>query len=85
MVTQSIAVGAGILTVIIRNLPDCLFPLAEILGLIPEGVLTSFSWQLMFFPLEYLTYLPAMLVGPFSGSILLVLVGVLKLYLQELR
>ena len=85
LVAQGIAFAAALLTIIMSNLPICLFPMAESLGLIPDGLLPRFGWQLLFFPLEYLTYLPPMLIAPYSGSILLIMVGVLKLYLQELR
>ena len=85
LVTQGIAFAAALMTIIMSNLPICLFPMAESLGLIPDGIMPRFGWQLLFFPLEYLTDLPPVLIAPYSGSILLILVGVLKLYLQELR
>ena len=85
LVAQGIAFNALLLTIIFDNLPVCLFPVAEGLGLIPEGILPHYGWQLLFYPLEYLTYLAPMFIAPYSGGILLVLVGVLKLYLQELR
>ena len=85
VVTQGIALAAALMTIKMNTLPVSLFPLAESLGLIPEGVLPRFGWALLFVPLEYLTYVPPMFIAPYSGGILLVLVGVLKLYLQELR
>ena len=33
--------------------------MAESVGLIPSGALPRFAWQLVFFPLEYLAYMPS--------------------------
>ena len=84
LVSQGIALVAAVITVITSNLTACLFPLVKRLGIIPEGILPHFGWQLLFFPLEYLTYIPPMFITSLSGAILMVLVGVLKLCMQEL-
>ena len=80
-----IAFAAGLLTIIMSYLPVCLFPLANSAGLIPEGILPHIGWQLLFLPLEYMRLTPPMIIAPYSASLLFVLAGVLKLYLQELR
>ena len=85
LVTQGIAFAAGLLSLIMSNLPICFFPMAEKYGLIPEDVMPRFAWQLVFFPLEYFSYIPPMFIAPFSGGILLTLMGVLKIYLEEVR
>ena len=85
LVAQGIAFAASIASLIWSDLPACFFPMAESVGLIPAGALPRFAWQLMSFPVEYLAYLPAMFIAPLSGGILMTELGVLKLYLQELR
>ena len=83
--TQGIAIAAALLSLAFSTLPNCYFPTAEAFGLIPEGVLPRFAWQLIFFPLEYMTYLPPMYSAPLAGSVLLILVGVVKTVGSELR
>ena len=83
--TQGIAFAAALLTLAFSTLPTCYFPAAEYLGLIPDGMLPRFAWQLIFFPLEYLTYIPPMLCSPLCGSMLLIFVGVLRTVGNELR
>ena len=85
LMTQGIAVTAALLSLAFSTLPTCYFPLLERMGLIPEAVLPRFGWQLIFFPLEYATSLPAMLIGAFAGSIVLIVVGVFNIYTNELR
>lgn len=85
LVTQGIALATGILSLLFSNLPACFFPMADKYGLIPEGVLPRFGWQLVFFPLEYFSYVPPMFAAPFSAAILLTLMGVLQVYLDQLR
>ena len=82
---QFIAFGTAIISLLWNNLPVCFFPMAESVGLIPSGALPRFPWQLVFFPLEYVAYLPPMFMAPFTGSIIVAELGVLKLYLKELR
>ena len=83
--TQAIAITAALQSLAFSTLPTCYFPTAQDLGLIPQGSLSPFEWQLLMFPLEYMTYLPPMLSAPFSASMLLILVGVLKMVGQEIR
>ena len=86
LVTQGIAFAGSISSLIWSDLPVCLFPMAENIGLIPfSGVVPRLAWQLVFFPLEYLAYLPSMFIGAFTASIVVTEVAVFKLYLQELR
>ena len=85
LVTQFIAFGTAIISLIWSHLPVCFFPMAEKAGLIPAGVLPRLAWQLVFFPQEYLAYLPPMFIAPFTASIIIAELGVLKLYLQDLR
>ena len=85
LVSQGIAFAAGLLSLIMSNLPICFFPMAEKYGLISQGIMPRFGWQLLFFPLEYFSYVPPVFIGPFSGGILLTLMGVLKIYLEEVR
>ena len=85
LVTQGIALVAALLSLVFSNLPTCYFPLLESFGLIPQGWLPRFAWQLIFFPLEYATYLPPMLIAPVAPSVLLVMVGVYRIYMNELR
>ena len=73
--TQGIALAAALLSLAFSTLPTCLFPTAESLGLLPEGLLPRFGWQLVFFPLEYIMYLPPMFSTPLAVSLLLMLVG----------
>ena len=83
--TQGIAVAAGIGPLFFTTLPTCYLPTAESLGLIPEGLLPRFAWELLFFPIEYMSYLPPMLSAPFAGTPVLVFVGVMKTFGYELR
>ena len=85
LATQGIAVAAALLSLAFSTLPTCYFPAAEYFGLIPEGTLPRFAWQLLFFPLEYATYLPPMLSAPLAGSTVLILVGVHRLVGNEIR
>ena len=83
--TQGIALMGPLFSLIYSTIPTCYFPMAESLGLIPEGLLPGFAWQLILSPLEYITYLSPMLSAPLSGSILLILEGVLSMVGHELR
>ena len=85
LVTLVIVPGAGLMAVFMNNLPVWLLPLAQRLGLIPPNLLPPIGWKLLFMPLEYLTLIPPLMMGCFTVAILFVLVGNLKLYLQELR
>ena len=83
--TQGIGLGIASLSLAFSALPSCYFPLMEGLGVIPDGALPLFAWQLIFFPLEYGTVLSAMLIESFAGSIILMVVAVCKIYTNELR
>ena len=83
--TQAIPFPAVLGSLIFSTLPTCYYPAAKNLDLIPEGTFPNFAWQLIFAPLEYVTYLPPMFPAAFSGSILLITAGVLKIYGQRLR
>ena len=83
--TQGTALSAAMISLAFSTLPTCYFPTAERLGLIPDKVLPPFAWQLIFFPLEYATYLPPMLSAPFAGSTLFIVIEVCRLYLHNLR
>ena len=72
--TQGIALAGALLSLAFSRLPTCLFPTAERFGLIPDGLLPRFEWQLVFFPLEYMMYLPPMFSTPLAISMLLMLV-----------
>ena len=85
LATQGIAIAAALLSLAFSTLPTCYFPAAESLGLIPAGLLPRFAWQLMFFPLEYATYLPPMFSAPLAGSIFLILLGVFRMVENKLR
>ena len=85
LVGQGIAFGAAIISLIWNNLPVCLFPMAESVGIIPSPDVPRFAWQLAFLPLEYLAYLPPMFMATFTASIIVAEVAVLQLYLKELR
>ena len=85
LVTQGIAITAAFCSLVFSTLPTCYFPTAESLGLIPHGLLPRFAWQLLFFPLEYITNLPPMFSAPFAGSLILILVGVFKIVGREIR
>ena len=85
LASQGVALAAALLSLAFSTLPTCYFPAIESLGLIPEGVLPRFAWQLIFFPLEYATYIPPMLIVPLNTSISLILVGVYRIYITELR
>ena len=82
---QGAAFGAGVGTVIFSSIPICFLPIANRFGHIPDGILSQFEWQLTFFPLEYLIHVPHMLCATVSGGILMILVGVLKIYTNKLR
>ena len=85
LATQGIALVAALLSIAFSTLPTCYFPAAEHFGCIPEGILPRFAWQLIFFPLEYATYLPPMFSAPLAGSIVLILVGVHKMVGNAIR
>ena len=84
-VAQGAVLVGAMYSLIFSTLPTCYFPTAERFGLIPEGLLPRFAWQLLFFPLEYATYVPAMLSTSLACSMLLILLGVSRIYLNELR
>ena len=83
--TQGAALGGPMCSLMFSNLPTCYLPTAEKLGLIPEGLLPRFAWQLLFYPLEFATYLLPSLCTPLAGSMFLILLGVFRIYLNELR
>ena len=83
--TQVIALTMALFSLAFSTLPTCYFPAMENLGLIPAGLLPRFCWQLIFFPLEYATYLPPMLIASLAGGIVLIETGVYKIYTAELR
>ena len=85
IVTQAIALGAALLSLAFSTLPVCYYPTLDRLGLIPQGVLPAFAWQLIFFPLEYATNIPPMLSAPLSGGIFIILVGVFKIFSNVMR
>ena len=85
VVTQGIALPAALLSLTFSTLPTCWFPTAESLGLIPDGLLPRLAWQLIFFPLEYATYLPPMFSASLAGSLLGITVGVHKMVGHEIR
>ena len=85
LISQGIAVAAALFSLAFSTLPACYFPLVESLGLIPDGLLPRFAWQLIFFPLEYATVLPLMLIHSFAGGIIFIVVAVYKIYINELR
>ena len=85
IVTQAIALAAALLSLAFDTLPVCYYPTLYKLGLIPEGVLTRFGWQLIFAPLEYATNIHPMLSAPFSGGIFIILVGVFKIFSNGMR
>ena len=85
LATQGIALVGPLLSLAFRALPTCYFPAAEYFGLIPQGIFPRFAWKLVFFPLEYATYLTPMLSAPFAGSIVLIIVGVHRMVGNEIR
>ena len=85
LTVNGIAAVASLLSLAFSTLPTCYFPTVERWGLIPEGLLSPFTWQLIFFPLEYATYLPPMLIAPLSGCIMIILMTVYRIYIRELR
>ena len=85
-VTQGAALASAMFSLIFSTLPTCYFPTAERLGLLPNNcMLPRFVWQLIFFPLEYAAYLAPMLCAPFGFSMLLIFIGVCRIYTNELR
>ena len=82
---QAIALAGPLLSLVYSSIPTCYFPMAESLGLIPDGLLPGFAWQLIFSPLEYITYLPPTLSAPLTGSIGLTFIGVLRIVGHTLR
>ena len=87
LVTQGIAFAASIASLIWSDLPVCFFPMAQSVGIVPSRVLPlpRFAWQLLYFPIEYLAYLPSMFIAPLAASVIIAELGVIKLYLTELR
>ena len=86
-VTVPIVVFAAVsLSILFKNLPVCLLPLAKGVGIVPKGeVLPYFTWQLIFFPLEVATAVPPLAAAGFSAGIMFIGVGVFKIYLDEVR
>ena len=85
VVTQGAAASAALFSLAFSSLPTTYFCTAERLGLVPEGLLRRFLWQLIFFPLECATYFPPMIIASLSGSIILIIVGIYRIYTMELK
>ena len=86
LVTQDIAIAAGILTVIFNTLPVCwLTVVADDLDLIPSGVISRFWWGVVFFPLEWITYIPPLFPSPVNRSVMLLGASMMKVYAHEDR
>ena len=84
--TQGVAVSAPVCSLLVSTMPTCLLPTTESLGLIPQGLLPRFAWQLLFLPLEYATHIPPMLLASLVLGILLVLIiGLSRIYCRKLR
>ena len=79
------AFTGALLSLAFSTLPTCYFPMAESFGLIPQGLLSRFTWQLLFFPLELITNIAPTFSAPLSGSLLFLSIGVLKTVGHELR
>ena len=78
--------AAASLSILFKNLPVCLLPLAKGVGIVPDrGVLPDFIWQLIFFPLEVAVAVPPLTATGFSAGIMFISVGVFKIYLDEVR
>lgn len=85
---QGVAICASLLNLIFTALPASWFTTVEALGLIPAAVVETWprlAWQLLFFPLEFVTYLLPVLCAALSASFLILSTGVLKIYTDELR
>ena len=67
------------------NLPHHWLPTLAKLELVPVKSLPYFAWQLLFAPVEFLTYLPPLLIGPLSFAILIISLGVSKMYVDAVR
>ena len=85
LMTQLVAIIAALFSLAFSTLPTCYFPVMESVGLIPEGLLPRFAWQLLLLPLEYATALPAVLITALTGTIILIAVAVHRIFLSELR
>ena len=78
--------AAASLSILFKNLPVCLLPLAKGVGIVPEqGMLPHFMWQLIFFPLEVAVAVPPLTATGFSAGIVFISVGVFKIYLDQIR
>ena len=82
---QGTAVAAGLVTIIFDNLPICFLQVGNRFGLIPDGILPHFWWQLIFSPLEHFIHVAPMLCTGFTVGILVISLGVLKVYTGKLR
>ena len=83
--SQGIVLGSSFGVLIYNNLPVCYYPTFERLGLIPQGVLPPFAWQLIFVPLEYATNLPPILTATVVCGIFLIFLGIFKILSSEMR
>ena len=81
-----IVLAAASLSILPIRLPVCLLPLAQGMGVVPQGgVLPQFMLQLIFFPLEVALAVPPLAAAGFSAGIIIISVGVFKIYLDEVR
>ena len=80
-----IAFNAAALSLVFEDLPVCVFPMVNGLGIIPQNSLPTLWWQIAFYPLEALTLLLPMLVTGLNSHTIIAGLEAIRCYSDELR
>ena len=80
-----ITTGTGFISTVRSDLPMCVFPTLERFGLIPEGILPRFAWQILVVPVEWILYVSPMAVAHFGACILFMGNGEIQIYMEPLK
>lgn len=84
-IAHCVAFNAAAFSLVNEELPVCVFPLMNKLGIIPETNFPVILWQFMKYSLELLTLLPPLLAFAFNVKMLVTGLGMMEMYADELR
>ena len=84
-VVQMSAVNAAAFSLVYDDLPVCVFPTLQRLGILPQTSVRTVLWKIGFFPVELFILFPPMCTTAFNGHALMVAVATLQVYGDNLR